>query len=659
METFKLYNLIFYININVTGGINIKKTSILLLVLVLIGSSFSATAFVKPNQSLNIVTQNHQIKISSLSVINEDSFVKISIDEATSAIQHPGEPMLPKITKTFVLPLGSQITEITIDSSEPIKQTLDKLVIPAQEPIIDGEIPSENTPLSQAVYQQDSLYPSVKYSTQKSVGLKDGNHVLFYSINYYPVRYNPVENTIYHSEIIDININYNAPSESIQPQSADEQDLMVIYPEIFTEEIQPLIDHKNDFGMRTFGKTLDEIYVEYTDGIDDQENIKLAIKDAVETQGIEYVMLVGGIQGQSGDWYLPVRYAHSADETYLSDLYYADIYKDVEGSLVFEDWDSNDNGKIAEWSNFVSAKDEIDGAPDVYVGRLACRSEEEVTLVANKIIEYEETKAEESWFKHMVLIGGDTYPYEGRYAGCEAEIDTDLSASFMDGFTFTRLWASTGTLTGQSVVEDAINEGAGFIHMAGHANPASLVTHPPFQKEEKITILQMFNVFDPLNFNPDLTNKEKLPVIVVGGCHNSQFNVSLSKIVEGIKEYGFKGYFLESPYKFFYMEWVPECWSWWLTSNPNGGAIATLGNTGLGMGIGGEDYVTGLDGWLFPRFFKHYGQQGEEFVGMAQSSAIIDYVNEFDINSVSADRQMVQQWALLGDPSLMIGGYES
>jgi hypothetical protein len=259
----------------------------------------------------------------------------------------------------------------------------------------------------------------------------------------------------------------------------------------------------------------------------------------------------------------------------------------------------------------------------------------------------------------MVLIGGDTYPYEGRYAGCEAEIDTDLSASFMDGFTFTRLWASTGTLTGQSVVEDAINEGAGFIHMAGHANPASLVTHPPFQKEEKITILQMFNVFDPLNFNPDLTNKEKLPVIVVGGCHNSQFNVSLSKIVEGIKEYGFKGYFLESPYKFFYMEWVPECWSWWLTSNPNGGAIATLGNTGLGMGIGGEDYVTGLDGWLFPRFFKHYGQQGEEFVGMAQSSAIIDYVNEFDINSVSADRQMVQQWALLGDPSLMIGGYEN
>ena len=148
-----------------------------------------------------------------------------------------------------------------------------------------------------------------------------------------------------------------------------------------------------------------------------------------------------------------------------------------------------------------------------------------------------------------------------------------------------------------------------------------------------------------------------LPVILIGGCHNSQFNVSLMNIIKGIMEYGIKGMFLESPYKFYYMEWVPKCFSWWLTSNPDGGAIATMGNTGLGMGIGGQDYVTGLDGWLFPRFFYHYGQDGQEYIGMAHSSAITDYVNEFDINSDSEDRQMIQQWALLGDPSLMIGGY--
>jgi len=608
---------------------------------------------------MNILEQNQQIQIPSLDLSTEESYQKVSIDEATSTLQNPGEPVLPKITKTFILPLGSKITNINIESSKPITHTLDSRILPANEPVIEDQTIPENRPISQEIYQKDSLYPDTSYNIQKSVGLKDGKHVLFYSVHYYPIRYNPVENIIYHSEEIDINIKYTLPSEPVQPQATDDQDLVIIYPEVFSEEIQPLIEHKNNFEMKTYGKTLEEIYTEYSNGVDDQEKIKLAIKDGIETNGITFVMLVGGIQGQSGDWYLPVRYAHSADETYLSDLYYADIYKDVDGSLVFEDWDSNDNGKFAEWSNFLNSKDDLDGAPDVFVGRLACRSEEEVTTLVDKIINYEETRAAESWFKHMLLIGGDTYPYEGRYTGCEAEIDTNLSASHMDGFTFTRLWASTGTLTGQSVVEDAINDGAGLIHMAGHANPASLVTHPPFQKEEKINIMQMFNVFDPLNLNPDLNNKEKLPVIVVGGCHNSQFNVSISKIVEGIKEYGLKGYFFGDPFKFFYMEWVPECWSWWLTSNPDGGAIATMGNTGLGMGIGGEDYVTGLDGWLLPRFFYHYGQEGEEFVGMAQSSAITDYVNEFDINSVSADRQMIQQWALLGDPSLMIGGYES
>lgn len=567
--------------------------------------------------------------------------------------------MLPKLTETFILPVNSKITQINIEKDKTIKQNIAAPIIPAPEPLTDGERKNKERYYSEEVYNTNSLYPSKEYTTSKSVGLKNGKHVLFYSVHYYPVQYNPVENTIYHTNKIDITIEYTTFKDSNQQKVENEQDLLVIYPEIFSEEIQPLINHKNNFGMKAYGKTLEEIYQTFTDGRDNQENIKLCIKDAIESKGITYVLLVGGLKGQSNEWYLPVRYAHSKHETYLSDLYYADVYKQENGNLVFDDWDSNNNGKIAEYSNQSTNLDILDGAPDVYVGRLACRSEQELTLVVNKIMDYEKTKAAESWFKHMLLIGGDTYPYDGNYTGFEAEMDTNLSASYMDGFTFTRLWASTGTLTGQTVVENAINEGAGLIHMAGHANPASLVTHPPFNKSEKIIILQMYNFFDPLHFNPKLTNKEKLPVIVVGGCHNSQFNVSFTTFFEDLKEYGISGMFLQKPFKFFHMEWVPECWSWWLTSNPEGGAIATMGNTGLGMGLPGEDYITGLDGWLFPRFFYHYGQEEQHIVGDAFGLAITDYVNEFDINEVSEDRQMVQQWALLGDPSLMIGGYSS
>jgi hypothetical protein len=237
----------------------------------------------------------------------------------------------------------------------------------------------------------------------------------------------------------------------------------------------------------------------------------------------------------------------------------------------------------------------------------------------------------------------------------------------MDGFEFRVLWTSTGSLTGQEDVEREINQGVGFVHMAGHANPSILVTHPPNEKKIKIKILHMYNL-PPVNalsmllrnkgldkiiekltepWFPKLTNGEKLPVVLVGGCHNSQFNTTLLNIITQGFEHAYG-----------WGEFVPKCWSWWLTSNEKGGSIATIGNSGLGMGLEGFNYPNGLDGWLYPRFFFNYNQLGKEILGEAHSAAISDYVHEFDINKDGEDRQMIQQWVLLGDPSMLLGGYE-
>ena len=67
----------------------------------------------------------------------------------------------------------------------------------------------------------------------------------------------------------------------------------------------------------------------------------------------------------------------------------------------------------------------------------------------------------------------------------------------------------------------------------------------------------------------------------------------------------------------------------------------------------------GLDGWLMPRFFYHYGVKGHHHLGDPHSLAIGNYTIEFDVNNGAEDRQMIEQWPLLGDPSLMIGGYSS
>ena len=71
--------------------------------------------------------------------------------------------------------------------------------------------------------------------------------------------------------------------------------MVIIAPNTFSQDLQRLVDHKNNVGMKSYLKTTEEIYSQYT-GADTPEQIKYFIKDAIETQGITYVMLVGGLK---------------------------------------------------------------------------------------------------------------------------------------------------------------------------------------------------------------------------------------------------------------------------------------------------------------------------------------------------------------------------
>jgi hypothetical protein len=608
------------------------------------------------------------IALSETQLVDTGAYVSVTLPESTSQLMNPGAPVIPRITRVYYLPFQSHNIEVSVDFSSPATYVLEKALRPAPQPIIgSNNAEASITPL-ETVYQNSRIYPENSYTYSTSTGLLGKQHIVFLSVTVYPVRYSPRDNLLFVSDEITITVTYEEPMNPML--FADVYDLLIIAPAKYETALQPLVHHKNSFGMNTTLVTLETIYSQITEGRDDAENVKLFIKKTMEDYGITYVLLVGGMKPQKEQWIVPVRYTNNhVGEGYelgvLSDLYFADIYKD--NGTAFEDWDSNGNGIFAEFTP--TSKDIIDGSPDVYVGRLACTSVREVRLMVEKIINYEKIPADEAWFKRLLLVGGDTYPESGGEGAYEAELYQNVSASYMTGFEVERLWASTGTLTGQKSVEKAINTGVGFMHCAGHANPSILVTHPPLNKQEKITILGMYNI-PPLNamyallyqdrgiagfieelqerWMPRLKNGEKQPVVVVGGCHNSQFNTTLLNI----GAYGFT-------YAYGWGVHVPKCWSWWLTSKQNGGAIATMGNTGLGMGLPGFDYPNGLDGWLLPRFFYHYGQQNRSFVGEAHSAAIADYVNEFDINGnkAEADRQMVEQWVLLGDPSLKIGGY--
>jgi hypothetical protein len=223
-----------------------------------------------------------------------------------------------------------------------------------------------------------------------------------------------------------------------------------------------------------------------------------------------------------------------------------------------------------------------------------------------------------------------------------------------DDFEKIKLWTSNGAWNDQQDVIDTFSEGAGFIHFSGHASPRTWGDQypgiPGGRSHASINGLTAFNPFGLPMFPMDkLSNQEKLPIVVACGCHNGQFNVTVMST------------FLRKPFMWTYGVPLPECWSWWLTRVSNGGAIAVISNTGMGYGMHGVECISaGLNPWLDTEFFRMYGVENTENLGSAHSGAIAGYVNHFDMDDSydgNGHVKSVQQWTLLGDPSLKIGGY--
>jgi len=228
-------------------------------------------------------------------------------------------------------------------------------------------------------------------------------------------------------------------------------------------------------------------------------------------------LLVGGAEQ------LPGRYTHiyyddfdlypTPDEwVFLSDLYYADIY---DGHGNFSSWDTNENSVFGEY-DWHGNTDEVNLYPDIYLGRLACVNENEVITCVNKIIAYETVEAyKQDWFTNIVAIGGDSLPGDAEQID-EGEYVQKAVFDIMDGFSTTKIWASEGKLGQASNINDAINDGAGFIFFNGHGNMELWGTHP--HENENAWIPPGFYRNSHIN---TLSNGNKLPVIISDACYHS------------------------------------------------------------------------------------------------------------------------------------------
>ncbi|MCX6668174.1 MAG: C25 family cysteine peptidase [Euryarchaeota archaeon] len=653
-----------------------KKTTISYFVVgLLLISGFAAIGLGK-EAGTNQTTMNLQFVAPNFTekTIDRTTYAVVTVEGANRPLNHAGQPMLPMYTTELNFPFGTNIINVEFVPQEVKTMVLPDKIIPAPQPVIPDM--GDNTiqyNMDETIYNSASLFPE-NWASYYTGGGIDSNyeHKTFLTVQVYPARYSPATNTIKYAENGVLTITYTEPQTNPFP-AITTYDLVIIAPSKFSGDLQKLVDHKISKGVTTILKTTDGtggIYNEFT-GVDKPEQIKYFIKYAIETWGTKYILLVGGMdsiifgvrkddvnQG-SKDWLVPVRYTNLWDTPpifdagFISDLYYADIYN---GDGSFSSWDTNHDSIFAKWHG--TGKDIIDLFPDVAVGRLACRNKIELKIMINKIINYEKQPAG-SWFNNMILVGGDSHddrPYGTNYI--EGEYVCDYAYNhFMTEFTPVKVYASNKDTnpdmvpTTDNLVRE-ISNGSGHLLFDGHGNPAVWNTHYPDDFTTWVGGIKVFNFYK-------LRNGGKLPVAVVGGCHNSMFNNTLlSTLMDGDNNASTWVYGMP----------VPEDFSWMFARKLGGGTIATMGNTGLGYGTIGENGDIDGDGVNDPdcaealggyqeRMFYQAIDNGFNILGDAWVNTTTEYLKTFPGMADQIDCKTVEQWPIIGDPSLKIGGY--
>jgi len=559
---------------------------------------------------------NHLIVFSNPQITQEEIFVKLDLEETDSFIMESGKPMLPVYTKIFKFPFGTKILDVECVPTDVIENLISGKVKPSPQPIPLNYNENSNqittytsNKKDDSIYNSDEFYPQNWFDYKVGCGLDGPSQVVFLVVKIYPIKYSPGLNNIRQAKEVEIKFKVNEP---IVPVTFDDEyDMVIIAPSEFTDDLEPLVYYKNDSNRKTIMVTLDEIYDGTyfpVEGRDDQEKIKYFIKNAIENWDIYCVLLAGGENK------VPVRMSYVWDgmeECLISDLYYADVF-DKYGH--FCSWDSNGNDLFGE--NDGNEIDEVDLYPNVRLGRLNFRDEDEVTSVVEKIITYESSGAYmEDWFSNMIVCGGDTFQDsmgidEGEYLNTHA-ID------IMDDFTPDKLWATNGRLQFAINVDNAINNGAGILYMTGHGTPECWFTYPH----------NNFNVYWPigtyLNLHVmNLNNGEKIPLVVIGGCSNLQFSDNV-------------------------------CFGWSFLKNTDGGGIAAYGNSALGWGYVGSGCTQGLTGGMELSAFKAYGIEESKTTGELWTTALNNYINEFGVYGAHGYKT-VEEWQPFNDPTVII-----
>jgi|GEM_PF-1968614 len=574
------------------------------------------TAAVLPDPSEQVMTSS--LKFGDVFAADLDGYTVLTVDGAPNNLMRADSPMVPMYSDMLSFPVNTRIVSVSLEQAVHSKTWTDTAVIPVPEAVplnSDQVVPGLK---EGPAYTQSTLYPEKDLDQMVTTGQGDWGAIethLFVKV--FPLRYNPVTGEIVKIDSCELVVKYVPPAKKMAPMdNQTHYDLLILHPDLYGNTTAPYILHKESQGWKVKNVSLSEIYsskyFNITKGRDNQEKIKLFIKQALENWTLSYVLIVGD------DNVFPIRRAYIADidgTATPTDLYYEDIYKG--GTTTFSDWNKNNNAYWGESTSGNKNIDDTDLDPDIAVGRWPVGSVLELTGVVNKSINYDTDIIKPDaydWFRNVTLVGSDTFTYasHGDTSGvAEGEYTMDYDSQYMGGFKISKFYEMSHTLIESNVLK-SVNNGVGMMAFADHGSPSGVVYGL---------------TYGGLGFSSTdartATNAHKLPLSVMDACQTHEIDDE-----EALGEY--------------------------LILNPNGGAIGTIGSTRIAYGMFGTWHIAANSGFLDTHIFKEH-QNGTIMPGLMLDKAKRDYINDVGIWDY-ADFKTEVQYIYFGDPTVFIGG---
>ena len=369
--------------------------------------------------------------------------------------QEIGSPALPIVAELLAVPGNSNI-RVNILSMETV--TLEGYnVLPFQTPTTDDKEAAPFT-INQEVYNLDAFYPVQQIETG-GFGIMRDLRVI--PVRICPFQYNPVTDQLQAAVNMTVEIEYYGTGDNPKelPQSVNPRinkwynnsivnyswlnipvdsgtdEFLVKYLFIVPDNnamqvIQPLVDFRNAQGLGAEVRMMEP-------GFNTADQFHEYIHELYESDGLEYVMLIGDWCPATGHQVMPM-------------YYWSNTWSDSWYTMV-DPWPNYNNDYLA----------------DIAAGRIIYDNLTELQLQINKTVSYlTEPSTADNWAEHTLLVAHqEQYPL--KYTQCKEEIRT---------FPYSYQVPIFGTAYGgagannQDVVNYLNNYGSGILNYRGHGS---------------------------------------------------------------------------------------------------------------------------------------------------------------------------------------------